>query len=229
MIEIIPAILVKSFSELQEKLGRYVGISKLVQIDICDGRFVPSITWPMQPNDSYSVENIIGEEEGMPYWDKLDFEFDLMILNAHKKFDLFMKLGAKRIIFHLEAEDEQGLMEFFESLDPYLKDNIEIGIAINNTTDINKLNKFINHIDFIQLMGIDHIGFQGEPFSEKVLKQIEELKQKYPEIKISIDGGVNEESAPILIDAGIDALVMGSTLLRSYDVKDTIEQFSNLN
>ena len=89
MIEIIPAVLVKNFNELQEQLSRYVGISKLVQIDVCDGKFVPSTSWPMHPSDASSVENILNEEEGLPYWDKLDFEFDLMVLNAHKQFDFF--------------------------------------------------------------------------------------------------------------------------------------------
>lgn len=233
MIEVTGAILAKDFNELREKLSRFAGITKIVQIDVCDGKFVPSISWPLDKstagkNDPY-LEKILDEEEGLPFWDKLDFEFDLMTLNAISKFDFFVRLGAKKIIFHLEAEDENKLKEFLESMDPYLRDNIEIGLAINNSTDIEKLDKFINNIDFIQCMGIDRIGFQGEIFDKKVIPQIKEIKNKYPEVKISIDGGVNEKSAPLLIEAGVNKLVIGSVLLKSYDIAEKIKEFEDLS
>ena len=228
MTEITPAILVKDFDELKEKLSKFVNITKMVQIDICDGKFVPSVSWPMGRNDEESVQTILDEEEGMPYWEQLDFEFDLMVLNAHKQFDFFTRLGAKRIIFHLEAETESSFKEFLESLDPYFKDNIDIGIAINTGTDIKKLEPFINCVDFVQCMGIERIGFQGETFDERVLGQIKDLRLKYPELKISVDGSVNENTAPLLIKAGANRLVIGSLLLQSYDIRETIREFERL-
>lgn len=228
MTEITPAILVKDFNELNEKLAKFVNITKMVQIDICDGKFVPSTSWPMHQSDKESVERILDEEEGMPFWDSLDFEFDLMVMNAHKRFDFFARLGAKKIIFHIEAEEENSFKEFLESLDPYFKDNVDIGIAINTTTDIEKLEPFINHVDFVQCMGIENVGFQGEPFDERVLKQIKDLRLKYPELKISVDGAVDENTAPLLLKAGANRLVMGSTLLQSYDIRETIKEFESL-
>jgi len=228
MTEIVPAVLAKDFSELNEKLADFVNLTKIVQIDVCDGKFVPSTSWPMQSRDQESIEAILNEEDGLPYWEQLDYEFDLMVLNAHKQFDLFVKLGAKRIVFHLEAEMEDSFKEFLESIDLYLKDNIDIGIAINTTTDISKLDKFINHIDFVQCMGIEKIGFQGEPFDERVLEQIKNLKSKYPELKISVDGSVNENTAKALVLAGADRLIIGSALMQSYDIKKTINWFENL-
>lgn len=228
MTEIIPSILVENFNELNEKLAKFINIAKTVQIDVCDGKFVPSTSWPMNTKDKESVRSILDEENGMPFWEQLDFEFDLMVLNSHKQFDFFTQLGAKRIIFHLEAEDENEFKDFLESLDPYFKDNIDIGIAINTTTDINKLNPFINYIDFIQCMGIEHIGFQGEPFDQKVLDQIKNIKIKYPEIKISVDGSVNKDTIQELINAGADRLAVGSALLQSYDIRETYKEFENL-
>lgn len=228
MTEIIPAVLVQDFSELNEKLAKFVNVSNIVQIDMCDGKFVPAISWPMGARDQESVQSILEEEDGLPYWNSLDFEFDLMVINAHKQFDFFARLGAKRIVFHLEAETETDFKEFLESLDPYFKDNIEIGIAINITTEISKLDPFINYVDFVQCMGIEKVGFQGEPFDERVLNQIKELKNKYPEIKISVDGSVNENTAPILVEAGVNRLVIGSALLQSYDIRETFRDFENL-
>lgn len=228
MTEIIPSVLVKDFGELNEKLAKFVNIAKVVQIDICDGVFVPSVTWPLGSVNQASVERILDEEEGLPFWNDLDFEFDLMVLNAHKQFDFFMKLGAKRIIFHLEAETEDSFKEFLESMDPYFKDNIEIGISINTTTDIEKLEPFINYIDFVQCMGIARVGFQGEPFDERVLKQIKDLRLKYPELKISVDGSVNENTAEALLEAGANRLAIGSALLQSHDIREKIKEFERL-
>ena len=151
-----------------------------------------------------------------------------MVKNAINQFDIFIKLGAKRIVFHLEAEDENELKEFINHMDPYTRENLEIGIAINTTTDIKKLDPLINSVDFIQCMGIEHIGFQGEEFDERVLKQIKDIKSKYSDIIISVDGSVNETTAPHLVKAGADRLVVGSALMRSFDVKNTMKELENL-
>jgi len=182
----------------------------------------------MGQRDEVSVARILDEEEGMPFWEDIDFEFDLMVLNAHKKFDFFARLGAKSIVFHLEAEDEKDFKEFLESLDPYFKDNVKIGLCIDTTTDIQKLEPFINHVDFIQCMGIARDGFQGEPFDERVLNQIKDLRLKYPELEISIDGAVNENTAPALIEAGATRLVIGSAILHSFDIRETVKEFEGL-
>ena len=78
MIEVIPAVLAKDISDLRNKIANFVSVSRIVQIDMCDGHFVPSRSWPMDKNDAASVAPILEEEEGLPYWDSLDFEFDLM-------------------------------------------------------------------------------------------------------------------------------------------------------
>ncbi len=228
MTEIIPAVLAKDINDLRNKIANFVSVSRIVQIDMCDGHFVPSRSWPMDKNDVSSVAPILDEEEGLPYWDSLDFEFDLMVKDAIKQFDFFIRLGAKRIVFHLEAEDEKNLKDFIDSMDLYTRENIEIGIAINTTTKIDRLNPFINSIDFVQCMGIEHIGFQGEPFDEKVLNQIKNLKSKYPDLIISVDGSVNEETAPKLVEAGANRLIIGSALMRSFDLKETIKEFEKL-
>lgn len=229
MIEVIPAVLVKNFNELKERLALYKDLVKIVQIDVCDGRFVNTISWPMNQDDAESLSAIIDEEEGMPYWTELDYEFDLMIKNAHEQFDTFVQLGAKRIVFHLEAEEEKEFHDFLESIDPYIRDNIEIGLAINTTTSIDKLDQYINYIDFIQCMGIEHIGIQGQPFDERVLDQISSIKKKYPEVVISIDGSVNEETAEELVHNGAKRLVIGSALLRTYDIKNKIIEFEDIS
>jgi ribulose-phosphate 3-epimerase len=116
----------------------------------------------------------------------------------------------------LKLKTRNKLKEFLEGLDMYTRDNIEIGIALNTTTDISEIESMISLVDFVQCMGIEKIGFQGEPFDERVLKHIKELRLRYPDVIISIDGSVNQNTAPLLVQAGVNRLVVGSLLMESY-------------
>lgn len=231
MIEIVPAILPKDYEEMKNKIALVRGIVPLVQIDLCDGIFVPSRTWPFLTGGmgDFNFQRILNEEEGMPFWEDIDFELDLMVSDAVPNFDIYSKLGPKRIIFHLEAVgDLEEFKNFLEGLDIYIRDSIEIGVAINSTTSVEKLFPLINHLDFVQCMGIARIGFQGQEFDPKVLENIRILKKKDPNLTVSVDGAVGFETAPKLIEAGADRLTVGSVIFRSEDIRGTIEELQNL-
>ena len=79
----------------------------------------------------------MNEEEGLPFWADFDFELDLMVADASENFDLYMKLGAKRMIFHLGAQkDPEEFEHFLEGLDMYIRDNVEIGLAFKPSDDL---------------------------------------------------------------------------------------------
>ena len=230
-MEIIPAIMPKNYEDLKNKVARLRGLVSIVQIDIMDGVFVRARTWPYDEmeNPSPRFQNILREEEGLPFWEEIDYELDLMVSRAHENFDLFLKLGAKRIIFHVEAEGDVELFrEFLEGIDLYIREHTQIGVAINTTTPISSIKNLISHIDFIQCMGIEKIGYQGEPFDERVINQIKTLRNEYPEVTISVDGAVNFETAPRLIEAGANRLVTGSAIWKSDDVPGAIMELQNL-
>lgn len=229
MKEIIPAILPKNFEDLKSKIGQMRGLVPIVQVDLCDGIFVPTITWPFRDQDARSVDEILNEREGMPYWDEINFEFDLMVSDAVENLEKYIKLGARRLVFHIEAVgDAQEFREFIEGMDMYVKENLDIGVALNNDTSLEIIESFIHDIDFVQLMGIANIGKQGEPFDERVLEKIEQLKTKHPDIIISIDGAVNEDSAERLLVAGADRLVIGSAIWESDDIVGALSYFKEL-
>jgi len=232
MIEIIPAILPKDYEEMKNQIALVRGLVHLVQIDLCDGVFVPSKTWPFSTggNDDINFQRIINEQEGMPFWEDVDFELDLMVADAVENFDIYTKLGPKRIIFHIEAmESLESFKEFLEGIDTYIRDSISIGVAINTTTPIDQIFPLINNIDFVQCMGIEKIGYQGQKFDERVIENIQKLKEKYPDLIISVDGAVDFNTAPALIAAGATRLTSGSVILKSQDIKQTIEDFRNLS
>lgn len=230
MIEIIPAILPKNYEEMKNKIALVRGVVPLVQIDICDGIFVKNKTWPFSNGgaNDYNFQNILNEKEGMPFWQDIDFELDLMVSDAVENFDIYTKLGPKRVIFHIEAVGEiEEFKNFVEGIDVYVRDSIEIGIAINSTTPVEKIFGIINSIDFVQCMGIEHIGYQAQDFDERVLEQIKALKEKFSDLIISVDGGVTLATAPALRSAGATRLVAGSAIFNSSDIIDSIEELSN--
>ena len=237
MAEIIPAILEKDFKEIKHKLGILRGLVKTVQLDIEDGIFVKNTTWPFLPRvqlrgDATLDENfrrIINEEEGMPNFQDFDFEIDLMVSDAVENFDLYAKLGAKKIIFHIEAvEAVEEFRDFLEGLDLYVRDDIKIGVAINPGTALEQIFSVIPHIDFVQVMGIAEIGFQHGTFDERAISHIRTLREKFSDLVISVDGGVNLDTAPLLVTAGAERLVIGSAIWKSDDIINTIKKFQEL-
>jgi ribulose-phosphate 3-epimerase len=251
MTEVIPAILPKNYEDLKNKIALVRGIAPIVQVDICDGNFTRSLTWPFLVKAKENLENnsedgggeedfmensfdlhfqkILNEEEGMPFWEDVDFELDLMVANAVENFDVYTKLGPKRIIFHIEAVgDLEEFKNFLEGIDMYIRDAINIGVAMNPSTPLEDLFPLISHIDFVQCMGNDEIGYNGVELDEAVYERIKILREKYPEVPIAVDIGVNFETASRLVEAGATKLVSGSAIFNSDDIISTIEEFRNL-
>jgi len=217
-IEIIPAILPRDFGEVEQKIDQIMGSVKTVQIDVCDGQFTPSASWPYRKHDD-TFEKIIHEEVGLPDWENLNYEFDLMVNRPEEVVDEWVTAGAARIIIHAEATgDVAKAIEM-------LQGRVEVGLALAMDTDLSVIAKYREQIGFIQLMGIDNVGFQRQPFDEKTLGRIKEAHLKYPGLPISIDGGVSLETAPELIAAGADRLVVGSAV---FDSGNPIEAVANL-
>ena len=117
---------------------------------------------------------------------------------------------------------------FLEGMDVYIRDAIQIGLAIDPITQVEQIFPLVNYIDFIQCMGIDNEGFQGEPFDKKVLSKIKTLKEKYQDLVISVDGGVNFDTAQMLVDVGVTRLISGSVIFKADDIRETISELESL-
>ncbi len=221
MIEIIPAIMPKDYEHLDEMMSLFVGVVPLVQLDIMDGKFVPARTWPY-PKDPH-FDAIIAEEEGMPRWEDINFEVDLMVENPEAVVSKWVSAGASRVIVHVES------MKDFEKIRAAVPEGlIELGLAINTTTSIDVLAPYCHRIDFVQCMGIARIGFQGEPFDERVLDQVRVARSTRPDMPISVDGAVNMETAKRLVETGATRLVSGSAILEADDFTQAIAEMKNL-
>ncbi len=238
MTEVLPAIIPESYEDLCSKMAVVKGIVNLVQVDICDGRFVPSVSWPYIGDPEGHFEKMTTEEqEGFPFWENMDFEADLMINLTQELAEKWIKVGAKALVLHIESSPNiLDIVKEIRKTYGYSGDSVasvEIGIAINIDTDNKVLDGFLEKnsegrrlADFVQFMGIDKIGYQGQEFDEEVYKKIKELRNKYSDVTISIDGGVNFDNYKELVKAGANKLISGSAIYESENIKQAVEEMS---
>lgn len=239
-IEIIPALMPKTFDELVEQFSRLRGYARMVQLDVMDNMFVPNMSWPYLPHHRFDphFDAILAESEDMPFWEDIEFEADLMVSTPEYVWKNWLHAGAKRLIIHLESlESVTGhstdklakLVHTIQANNPSPASflHVDIGIAINTTTPNERLHALLekSDIDFVQFMGISRIGFQGESFDHRVLAKIRDLRAKFPHVTISVDGGVNLKTAPELIAAGANRLVVGSAIMGRTDIEAAFEDF----
>ncbi|MDQ3076765.1 MAG: hypothetical protein M3Q63_01790 [bacterium] len=231
MAEIIPAIMPQSIEDLENDLALVANTVSTVQLDIMDGKFVRPKTWPYQ-NNKGTFEEILTESEGLPFWDKIDFEIDLLVAKPEDSIDNWIAAGASRIIVHVESTNNvEGIVNTFKERFAYAPDSksrdIELVLSLNIDTPIDSVLPYLEDIDGVQFMGIAHIGYQGEPFDERVIDKIREFHNAHPTVIISIDGGVTLDNGPQLVTVGVKRLVSGSAIYESGNIADTIEMFKS--
>ena len=223
MIEIIPAILPKSLHEMQTKLSLIEGSARVVQIDVVDGEFAPNKTWPYTDLDSF--QKIVAGDEGMPLWESFDFEFDLMVADALAVVEQYALAGAARIVVHSES---RGAIEALQLLKQKHAGEfgVEVGLAIGAHAKVEDVEPFENQFDYIQVMGIERVGFQGQEFEEKVLPLLRTLHTRY-KCPLQVDGAVTRERVPELVKAGASRLIVGSAIFGSEDPKQALRELQS--
>jgi ribulose-phosphate 3-epimerase len=198
MIKIGPSIIAGDFSKLKENIKKAEKANvDFLHVDIMDGVFVRNITFgPM-------VVEAISKMTNLP------FHIHLMIIEPIRYIKEFSNIkNVKLISFHYEAENK-----IVETIEKIKSENKKIGIAINPETDWKKIKDFLKEIDEVLLMSV-HPGFSGQKFIYHVLEKIEEVKKykdkKNLKFEIAVDGGLNEETIPLVIQKGANVLYIGS-------------------
>jgi len=220
MIEIIPAILPKSFSDLEMKLATIEGAATRVQVDVVDGVFAPNTTWPYTEGTRF--ERILAEDEGMPFWESFDFEFDAMVANPKEEIPKYLKAGATRVVVHGAGTEILSALEALQS-DRTGDFGVEIGLALLPGDSPATFAQYKELVDFVQVMGIAQVGVQGSAFDERALNLIATLRADNPSLTIQVDGGVNLENARTIASAGANRLVVGSAIFASTNPLEALE------
>ena len=209
MIEIIPAIIAKSFKELKEKIEQVEQYVRWVQIDIMDGNFVANSTWN-KPGD-------------LKYYDPgVLLEAHLMISEPEKYVEQWIDAGIKRIIFHIEAT-----VSPYDIIRICRARGVEAGVAISPDTPLGIVENVIKRADMVLILGVTP-GFGGQEFKPEVLEKIKALREANPRLTIEVDGGMNLKTAKRVVSAGANIIVAGSFIYNSEDIEDAIEELRNI-
>ncbi|HEY0221056.1 MAG TPA: hypothetical protein VGC58_02425 [Candidatus Paceibacterota bacterium] len=203
-MQVIPAVIPNTREQLEEEINKVSGFANLIQIDISDGLFTKIRTWPYNNRDVDFFEKLKTQEVGWPKWDNLEYEVHLMVKSPENILMDWISTGVSSVIAHIEATEN-----FQKVVDLCRESEVSIGIAIKPSTDIEKIKPFIEKVDFVQVMGSDHLGEHGVPLDNKAVEMIKEIHRLYPEKIIAIDIGVSEETEDILVEAGATKLISG--------------------
>jgi ribulose-phosphate 3-epimerase len=220
--EVVPAILVKSKEEFDKRLRLVEPLVDRIQWDIMDGVFVENITF----SDVSALEDLET---------KLAIEADLMVAEPQDWIERFAALrprfnegsqGSKdsigssvdQLIFHIESTAEPEVL-----IQDARSAGFKIGLTLDPTTPLKQVWDYLDEIDRFQVMG-GRSGFGGQDFDPSVLETIREVRKSFPSLPISVDIGVNAETAPEMISAGANILCAGSFIFNSDNIEEAIKQ-----
>ena len=198
-IEIVPSILSADFARLGEQVREAKeGGAGRIQVDVMDGHFVPNITvGPL-------VIKAIRACTSLP------IEAHLMIENPEEYIKEFAAAGADYIIPHVEAAGH-----LHRAIQQIRSEGAKPGVALNPSTSLACIEEILEYVDMVIVMTVNP-GFGGQDFIDSMLPKIRRLREIIDErglrCDIEVDGGINEETAPLVIEAGANLLVAGSAI-----------------
>jgi ribulose-phosphate 3-epimerase len=215
MLKIAPSILAADFTRLGEEVRRVEEAgADLLHIDVMDGHFVPNLS--MGPMIVKSLRAITD----------LPFSVHLMVEEPERFIQPFINAGADILTLHIESS--RNVYTRIQSIKNLGK---KAGIALNPLTPLCFIQYLLEDLDMILLMSVDP-GFGGQSFISNVLPKIRQARQMIDElglgIDLAVDGGVNERTAPSVVNAGANVLVIGSAVFHKNDVGNALNNIRKL-
>ena len=210
---IAPSILSLDFAGVEEQLKELNSShAKWLHFDVMDGHFVPNLTF--------------GPDILKGFKKAVDMVMDVHIMVSDPVFfaDVFAKAGADIITFHLEAVEDIGacirLCRHIRSL------GVKVGVSVKPKTSPEVLLPYLQEMDMVLVMSVEP-GFGGQSFMEAMLDKVrllrKEIDAKGYATRIQIDGGINEETGKLAVEAGCDVLVAGSYVFKG-DIHERVDR-----
>lgn len=225
-VQIIPGILEGSKKEMVTRAEKF-SFAPRIHLDVMDGDFVDAINWPYSNSDEWAVfEEMAQNKERLV---QAQFEVHLMVSQPTRAGELFIELGATCVIAHIEAfRSEEGAIAAFETW--RRAGAREVGISILLSTPIPRMEALLKNsgVDFIQVMGIENVGNQGQKFDERTLPRLQEIRERNPSLSLQIDGGAHSNNILSLVNAGATRIVVGSELTQSENPEEAYRTLLSL-
>lgn len=186
-----------------------------LHMDVMDGVFVPNISF------GFPILDAVGKVCKKP------MDVHLMIVHPENYIQQTAKSGAAIMNVHYEA-----CVHLHRTIQAIHDAGMKAGVTLNPSTPVNVLEDIIGDVDIVQLMSVNP-GFGGQKFIESSIKKVQRLRQlierEGSKALIEVDGGVQAETAPRLVEAGVDILVSGSYVFKAADPKATIHSLKQLH
>ena len=210
-----PSLLSANFLNLQEDI-EMINRSEAdwLHLDVMDGEFVPNISF------GFPIIEAASKICKKP----LDVHF--MIMHPEKYIERTAKLGAMMMNVHYEA-----CTHLHRTVQQIHNAGMKAAVTLNPATPVSMLEDIIDDVDMVLLMSVNP-GFGGQTFIENTIEKVKRLRKMIDkagtDTLIEVDGGVNAETAPILVKAGVNVLVSGSYVFKSSDPISTIKSLKNI-
>ena len=200
---IVPAIMADEWDELNAHLAVVAPFADVVQIDVMDGHLVPSFSFP--------YNKTILDGRPLPH-ENIFYEVHLMVQHPHEVGERFIAAGAKRVIAQIEGFRTGEAEKVFEA---WKEEGAEVGVSIMLKTPLQQVEELLERkvVSHVQVMSIERVGFQGGAFDERALVRIKELRASFPDVTLSVDGGIRENAIESVFKAGANYVGVGSAIM----------------
>jgi len=202
MIKLAPSILSADFARLGEQIAEVARAgADYIHVDVMDGHFVPNITI------GAPVVASIRPVTSLP------LDVHLMIEHPERYISEFINAGADIITVHVEASPH-----IHSTIRLIKEQGVKAGVSLNPPTPLSAVDEFIHHVDLILIMSVNP-GFGGQSFIPETLPRIANMRKildnRKPGVELEVDGGINADNAPDIVEAGATVLVAGNSVFRA--------------
>lgn len=205
-ILISPSIIAGDLSTMGTDItGFDPAVIDMLHMDVMDGNFVPNLTF------GHGYISNLKKHTNIP------LDVHLMIEKPENSLDEYIKIKPEYIVIHYESTRFPA-----RSLKVIRENKIKSGIALNPATPVENIFNLAEYCDMILIMSVDP-GFYGQSFMKSSIAKIRKLKEfliseNYSNVKIQVDGGINEDNIIDIVTAGADVIVAGSHLFKGGDI-----------